>query len=209
MSASIPRGIEANRNGIHALPKCETRGCGQVLFSDDYAVKHRAAHGTRPSAKYPKSSQSRSPVIQAKQERIGRAGPESIDGERRPRKKYTWKLPPEEVSALRSAVANRPEVREKLRAAMNRPEVREKLRAAMNRPEVREKLRAAMNRPEVREKRRAAMNRPEVREKRRATWRSKRIARLRAQLDDLEHPPEVRVVETSPGEPNAFRRLEE
>ena len=155
-AASIPRGIEANRNGIHALPKCETRGCGQVLFSDDYAVKHRAAHGTRPSAKYPKSSQSRSPVIQAKQERIGRAGPKSIDGERRPRKKYMWKLPPEEVSALRSAVANRPEVREKLRA----------------------------------------------------TWRSKRIARLRAQLDDLEHPPEVRVV-APPGEPNAFRRLEE
>ena len=155
-AAAIPRGIEANRNGIHALPKCETRGCGQVLFSDDYAVKHRAAHGTRPSAKYPKSSQSRSPVSQAKQERIGRAGPKSIDGERRPRKKYTWKLPPEEVSALRSAVANRPEVREKLRA----------------------------------------------------TWRSKRIARLRAQLDDLEHPPEVRVV-APPGEPNAFRRLEE
>ena len=168
-AAAIPRGIEANRNGIHALPKCETRGCGQVLFSDEYAVKHRAAHGTRPSAKYPKSSQSRSPVSQAKQERIGRAGPKSIDGERRPRKKYMWKLPPEEVSALRSAVANRPEVREKRRAAMNRPEVREKLRA---------------------------------------TWRSKRIARLRAQLDDLEHPPEVRVV-APPGEPNAFRRLEE
>ena len=44
--------------------------------------------------------------------------------------------------AFRS-IFNRPEVREKRRAAMNRPEVREKLRAAMNRPEVREKLRAA------------------------------------------------------------------
>ena len=54
----------------------------------------------------------------------------------------------------------------------------------------------------------ATWSRPEVREKLRATWRSKRIARLRAQLDDLEHPPEVRVV-APPGEPNAFRRLEE
>jgi uncharacterized protein (DUF736 family) len=99
---------------------------------------------------------------------------------------------------------NRPEVREKLRAAWNRPEVREKLRAAWNRPEVREKWRAAqkaaMNRPEVREKLRAAMNRPEVREKLRAAWnrpevREKRcagIARARAEG-------------RCPGRPNGFQ----
>jgi hypothetical protein len=177
--------LAETRRSIVEQERCTE--CGQILFTKEYAEKHRKAHATRPSANYPKPPTSRSPIIQAKKERIDRRrGPRS------------------------------PEVREKMRAALNRPEVREKMRAALNRPEVREKMRAAAirtwSRPEVREKMRAAAirtwSRPEVREKMRATWRSKRIARLRAQLKDLENPPEVRVVTTPPAEPNAFHRLE-
>ena len=80
----------------------------------------------------------------------------------------------------RQAALNRPDVREKhkaaMKAAMKRPEVKEKHQAAMkaahNRPEVKEKHQAAMK---------AAMNRPEVQEKRQEAYMDK-LAKARTDV---------------------------
>jgi hypothetical protein len=121
--------IKATRNGINEFPKCEKPGCGQILFSREFALKHAKAH--RPRADHPTT---RSHVVPAKKEHVDRRlGPSS---------------------------------------------------------------------PEVRERRRAAMK---------ASGRARRIARLRRELEDIEHPPEVRVIGTPapPTEPVVFHRLEE
>ena len=69
-------------------------------------------------------------------------------------------------------------------------------------------LRRGPRSPEVRERLRAAMNRPEVRERRRAAMKARKIKRLRAELEDLEHHPEVHV-DNQGSESIAFSRLED